>query len=268
MKKAEKAISIQSLSYSYGNNYVLSNISFEVEKGCFFTIIGPNGSGKSTLMKILAGILRYKQGEILIKGKNLKKYSGKQLARHAAYVPQTISADFPFTVKEFILLGRSPHQGILGLNSETDHIIAERAMKFTDTTALSKREINNISGGERQRVFIAKAICQQSGILLLDEPASSLDLAHQIRLMDLLERLKNETSTTIIMVSHDINLAAMYSDSMAFIKDGSIVEKGSAKRIITPSILNKIFQCSFLVDTNPVSRCPRISPIPEKFKNS
>jgi len=178
-----------------------------------------------------------------------------------------ISADFPFTVKEFILLGRSPHQGILGLNSERDLIIAEKAMKFTDTTALSKREINNISGGERQRMFIAKVICQQSEILLLDEPASSLDLAHQIRLMDLLERLKNETSVTIIMVSHDINLAAMYSDAMVLIKDGRMVKKGTPQEIVRPSILSKIFQCPFLVDTNPVARCPRVSPIPEKFKN-
>ena len=106
-------------------------------------------------------------------------------------------------------------------------------MKFTDTTALSKRKINNISGGERQRVFIAKVICQQSKILLLDEPASSLDLAHQIRLMDLLERLKNETSVTIIMVSHDINLAAMYSDAMVLIKDGRMVKKGTPQEIIT-----------------------------------
>ncbi len=262
----EKAISINSLSYSYGNDRVLSEVSYDVEKGSFFNVIGPNGSGKSTLMKVLAGVLRYKKGRVLVSGKNLTNYSGKELARHVAYVPQTASAEFPFTVEELVLLGRSPHQGMLGINSEKDHFIANQAMDFTDIKALSEKKIDRVSGGERQRVFIARAICQQPEIMLLDEPASSLDLAHQIKLMDLLERLKNETHITIIMVSHDINLAAMYSDAMVLIKNGSVVKQGSAAEVIKPSILNDIFQCSFLVDENPAGNCPRISPIPEKFK--
>ncbi len=266
-KNIKKAVSIQSLSYAYGNERVLSEISLQVDKGSFFTIIGPNGSGKSTLMKILAGILKYKKGKISVSGKNLKKYSGRELARHVAYVPQTTHAEFPFTVEEFVLLGRSPHQGLLGINSEDDYLIANRAMKFTGINALSEKKINLISGGERQMVFIAKAICQQPEIMFLDEPASSLDLAHQIKLMDLLERLKNETSTTIIMVSHDINIAVMYSDSMALMKNGNIIKQGEPETIITPSILNDIFKCSFLVDTNPIGKCPRISPIPKKFQN-
>ncbi len=262
----KNAIAIHSLSYSYGNASVLSTISFKVEQGLFFTVIGPNGSGKSTLMKILAGILKFKKGKISIAGKSIKKYSGRELARHVAYVPQTVSAEFPFTVKELVLLGRSPHQGMLGINSEKDHLIAEQAMDFTDTMALSKKKIDQISGGERQRVFIARAVCQQPEIMLLDEPASSLDLAHQVRLMDLLERLKNETGITIIMVSHDINLAAMYSDTIILIKNGSVIKQGTATEVITPSILDDIFGCSFTVDTNPAGNCPRISPIPEKFR--
>ncbi len=262
----EKAISIRSLSYSYGNDCVLSQISFNIEKSSFFTIMGPNGSGKSTLMKILAGILKYRQGEIVLSEKSIKNYSGKKLARHVAYVPQIASAEFPFTVKELVLLGRSPHQGMLGMNSEKDHFIADQAMDFTDIRALSEKKINRISGGERQRVFIARAICQQPEIMLLDEPASALDLAHQIKMMDLLERLKNETGITIVMVSHDINLAAMYSDAMVLIKNGKIVQTGTAKDVIKPSILNNVFGCFFIVDTNPAGNCPRISPVPEKFQ--
>lgn len=260
----KKAITVDSLSYSYGNSSVLSTISFKVEQGKFFTVIGPNGSGKSTLMKILAGILKFKKGKIAIAGKSIKEYSGKELARHIAYVPQAVSEEFPFTVEELVLLGRSPHQGMLGINSEKDLLIAEQAMDFTDTRVLSKKKIDRISGGERQRVFIARAICQQPEIMLLDEPASALDLAHQIRLMDLLERLKNKTGITIIMVSHDINLAAMYSDTIILIKNGKIINQGTAPEVIKPSILNDIFGCSFLVDTNPVLNCPRISPVPEK----
>ena len=262
----KNAIAIHSLSYSYGNFNVLSKISFKVEQGIFFTVIGPNGSGKSTLMKILAGILKFKKGKISIAGKSIKKYSGRELARHVAYVPQTVSAEFPFTVEELVLLGRSPHQGMLGINSEKDHLIADQAMEFTDTRSLSKKKIDRISGGERQRVFIARAVCQQPEIMLLDEPASALDLAHQVRLMDLLERLKNETGITIIMISHDINLAAMYSDAMILIKNGCVVKQGTAEEVIKPSILDDIFECSFLVDRNPAGNCPRISPIPEKFK--
>ncbi len=262
----QKAISINALSYSYGDDCVLSDISFDIEKSSFSAVIGPNGSGKSTLMKILAGILRYKKGKILLSGKSLKKYSGKKLARHAAYVPQIASTEFPFTVNELVLLGRSPHQGMLGMNSKKDHMIADQAMEFTDIMALSQKSINRISGGERQRVFIARAICQQPEILLLDEPASALDLAHQIRLMDLLERLKKETDITIVMVSHDINLAAMYSDAMVLIKNGKIVRTGTASDVIQPVVLNEIFGCPFIVDINPMGNCPRISPIPEKFR--
>jgi len=262
----KNAIAIHSLSYSYGNFSVLSTISFNVEQGIFFTVIGPNGSGKSTLMKILAGILKFKKGKISIAGKNLKKYSGKELARHVAYVPQTVSAEFPFTVEELVLLGRSPHQGMLGINSEKDHLIAEQAMDFTDTRILARKKINRISGGERQRAFIARAVCQQPELMLLDEPASALDLAHQVKLMDLLERLKNETGITIIMVSHDINLAAMYSDAMLLINNGSVIKQGTAAEVIKPSVLEDIFGCPFYVDTNPAGNSPRISPIPEKFK--
>ena len=262
----KNAISIHSLSYSYGNFSVLSAISLKVDQGIFFTVIGPNGSGKSTLMKILAGILKFKKGKISIAGKSLKKYSGRELARHVAYVPQTVSVEFPFTVEELVLLGRAPHQGMLGINSEKDHFIAEQAMNFTDTRNLAKKKIDRISGGERQRVFMARAVCQQPEIMLLDEPASALDLAHQVKLMDLLERLKNETGITIIMVSHDINLAAMYSDAMLLIKNGSVIKQGTAAEVIKPSILEDIFGCPFFVDTNPAGNSPRISPIPEKFK--
>lgn len=185
-----------------------------------------------------------------------------------AYVPQIVSAEFPFTVEELVLLGRSPHQGMLGMNSRTDHIIADQAMDFTDIRALSKKKIDRISGGERQRVFMARAICQKPEIMLLDEPASALDLAHQVRLMDLLDRLKKETGITIVMVSHDINLAAMYSDAMVLIKNGKIVQKGTAIEVIKPKILDNIFGCSFIVDTNPIGDCPRISPIPEKFTDT
>ena len=261
------AVSVQGISHAYGKNRVLDNLWFDVPKGAFFTIIGPNGSGKSTLMRLISGVLRYGAGDVQLLGRSLKSYGGKQLAKRVAYVPQTVSAEFPFSVQELVMLGRSPHQGVLGMNSSKDYEIARQAMDFTNVAHLRERTLDQIGGGERQRVFIARAICQGPEIMLLDEPASALDLAHQVMLMDLLDRLKQETGITIIMVSHDINLAAMYSDEMVLIAGGSVVKKGPADHVLDARVLEDIFGCPFLIDTNPLGNVPRIFPVPDKFKS-
>lgn len=260
-----KAVTVDSLDYSYDKLNVLSKVSFNVETESFFSIIGPNGSGKSTLMKILAGILKYKKGEIFISGKSLENYSKKELARHTAYVSQNVAAEFPFTVEEIVLLGRAPHQGLLGMHSEYDQKTVEHAMEITDIVHLAARRIDQVSGGERQRVLIARAICQEPEIMLLDEPASALDLAHQIQLMDLLEKLKHKTGITIIMISHDINLAAMYADSMILINNGMVVKSGTPCDVLESKILKKTFGCSFLIDSNPLGNFPRIFPVPARY---
>ncbi len=261
------AISIRHLSYAYGKVKVLEDLSFDVERGAFFTIIGPNGSGKSTLMRLVSGVLTHGQGEIKIADRSLKSYSGRGLARKIAYVPQTVSQAFPFTVEELVLLGRSPHQGILGMNTRQDYDAAHQAMGFTNVDHLGQRTLDQISGGERQRVFIARAICQDPEIMLLDEPASALDLAHQVMLMDLMDRLKREAGITIVMVSHDINLAAMYSDHMVLLAGGRVVQKGEPASVLDPSTLEEIFGCPFLVDLNPLGNVPRIFPIPDRFRH-
>lgn len=261
------AISIRHLTHAYARVKVIDDLSFDVKVGSFFTIIGPNGSGKSTLMRLISGVLNHVKGEIKIAGRPLKRFSGRELARKIAYVPQTVSQAFPFTVEEFVLLGRSPHQGILGINTGEDYEVAHRAMGFTNVDHLGKRTLDQISGGERQRVFIARAICQEPEIMLLDEPASALDLAHQVMLMDLLERLKIETGTTIVMVSHDINLAAMYSDHMVLLAEGRVVKDGAPIVVLDASILEQIFGCPFLVDLNPLGNLPRIFPIPGRFRS-
>lgn len=261
------AVSIKGLSHAYGKIRVLDDLCFDVSRGSFFTIIGPNGSGKSTLMRLISGVLRYGKGEIRVAGKPLKLYKGRELARKVAYVPQTVSAEFPFTVEELVLLGRSPHQGVLGMNSREDYNAARQAMAFTNVDHLGERTLDQISGGERQRVFIARAISQDPQIMLLDEPASALDLAHQVMLMDLLDRLKQETGITIIMVSHDINLAAIYSDEMVLIAGGRVVKKGVAAHVLDARVLEEIFGCPFMIDTNPLGNVPRIFPVPEKFRS-
>ena len=259
-------LSIRHLTHAYARVKVLDDLSFDVEEGAFFTIIGPNGSGKSTLMRLISGVLAPGHGEIKIVGRSLKRFSGRELAKKIAYVPQIVSQAFPFTVEELVLLGRSPHQGLLGINTGKDYDAARRAMGFTNVDHLARRTLDQISGGERQRVFIARAICQEPEIMLLDEPASALDLAHQVMLMDLLERLKCETGTTIVMVSHDINLAAMYSDRMVLLSGGRLVKEGAPATVLDESILEEIFGCPFLVDLNPLGNLPRIFPIPGRFR--
>ena len=259
------AISVENLSHTYGVTPVLFQTSFEVPRGSFFTIIGPNGSGKSTIMKIIAGVLRNKTGKITISGKDIKQYSRKSLSRTVAFVPQAVSEQFPFRVEELVLLGRAPHQGLLGMNQAGDTDLAHQAMTFTGVVHLAKRRLDQISGGERQRVLIARAICQQTEIMLLDEPASALDLAHQVKLMDLLDRLRKETGMGIVMVSHDINLAALYADTMLLLSRGRVIRCGAPVDVLDSKTLENLFECPFLVDTNPMGGAPRIFPVPARF---
>ena len=189
-------------------------------------------------------------------------YSGKALARSVAVVPQTPPADVPFTVAEVVLMGRSPHLSLLAIEKRKDLELAERAMSFTNVQHLAGRRFDQLSAGERQRVFIARAICQQPRIIVLDEPTAPLDLAHQIHVMDLLERLRKEEKITIIMVSHDLNLAAMYADLLLLLKGGSVVSLGKPEEVLTFQTLEQAYGCVLLVDENPVKKVPRVTLVP------
>jgi iron complex transport system ATP-binding protein len=259
------AIHVKNLNYYYGDFPALKNLTFSVTKGDFFIIIGPNGSGKTTLMKIIAGILKIQKGRLEILDCPIENYARKTLAQTIAFVPQLTQLDFPFSVKEVVLMGRSPYLGMLGLEQEKDLIIAKQALTFTDVGHLAHRKLDQLSGGEQQRVFIAKAICQEPEIILLDEPTSSLDLAHQIRLMDLMEKLKNEKGITVVMVSHDVNLAAMYGDRLLLLNKGEIVELGNPNEVLTFQTLEQVYGCTLLVDENPLGKSPRVTPVPQKY---
>ena len=259
------AITAKNLSYSFGEDLVLKNISFEVPKGDFFIIIGPNGSGKTTLMKIISGILKPQKGELEILNRPIDQYHRKALAQTIAFVPQMTFADFPFTVTEIVLMGRSPYLGILGLEEENDLEIANQAIAFTGLENLAHRKLDQLSGGEQQRVFIARAICQEPDIILLDEPTASLDLAYQVRIMDLMEKLKNEKGTTVVMVSHDVNLAAMYADHLLLLHKGQVLCQGLPDEVITYQTLEAAYGCTLLVDESPLGKSPRVTLVPRKY---
>ena len=259
------AIDVQNLSHVYGDLPVLNNITFSVSKGDFFIIIGPNGSGKTTLMKVISGILKPQIGQLEIMGRSIENYARKTLAQTIAYVPQTIPVDFPFTVTEVVLMGRSPYLGMLGLEQEIDLEIAQQAITFTGIEHLAHRKLDQLSGGEQQRVFIARAVCQEPQIMLLDEPTASLDLAHQCKIMDLMEKLKKEKGVTIVMVSHDVNLAALYADRLLLLKEGKIVSCGLPGEVLTYQTLEEAYGCKLLVDESPLGKSPRITLVPQKF---
>ncbi len=259
-----KAIEIKNLRHAYGNQRVLDNLSFSIQGGDFFIIIGPNGSGKTTLMKIISGITKLQHGDVNLLDQSLQRYTQRSLAKKIAYVPQMLPPDFPFTVAELVLMGRSPHQGPLGVEQEKDFEIAKKAMTFTGVDQLYQRKFSQLSGGEQQRAFIARAICQEPRIILLDEPTASLDLAHQVRIMDLMERLKIEKAITVVMVSHDVNLAAMYADRLLLLKAGRIVSLGRPKEVLTYKTLEEAYGCTILVDKSPIGEYQRINLVPQK----
>jgi iron complex transport system ATP-binding protein len=259
------AVKIENLNQSFGNQAVLQNITFSVTEGDFFIIIGPNGSGKTTLMRTIAGILRQQSGQVKILGRSMSNYTRKEFARLVAFVPQGLPTDFPFTVEELVLMGRAPYNSMLGIETEEDYQVSKMAMAFTEVEHLAARKLDQLSGGEQQRVFIARAICQEPKILLLDEPTASLDLAHQARIMDLMEKLKAEKEMTVVMVSHDINLAAMYGVKLLLLREGQIVSMGPPQEILNFKTLEDTYDCKLLVDESPLGKLPRVTVVPQKF---
>lgn len=260
------ALSLRNNSLSYDGNMVVDGVSFTALHGEFFMILGPNGAGKSSLLKIIAGIEKTQSGQIDILGRPNTTYSTRELAKVVALVAQQAPIDFPFSVAETVLMGRSPHLGLLGVEGKKDYELVEEAMAFTGIEHLAGRRLDQLSGGERQRVMIARAICQEPEIILLDEPTTALDPAHQIKIMDLLERLRREKKTTVIMVSHDLNLAAMYSDRLMLLKSGRVIVIGTPAEVFTQEFIVKSYECDLLIDKNPLGNVPRVMPIPEKFK--
>jgi iron complex transport system ATP-binding protein len=259
-------LSVRGLNLSLGGRPILRDLALQVAAGEFFVIIGPNGSGKTSLLRIVANLIRPDSGSVLLFGRPLKEYSRRQLSRRLALVPQQMPLDFPFRVQETVLMGRSPHLGLLGVEGPGDYAVARQAMQFTDVLHLADRRLDQLSGGERQRVIIARALCQEPEIILLDEPTASLDPAHQVQVMDLMERLRRERGITVLMVSHDLNLAAMYGDRLLLLEEGRAAASGIPAEVLSGPRLAASYGCVMQVDLNPCGNVPRVLPIPEKFR--
>ncbi len=259
-------IALDKIEFSSSSGPILVDVSFKVNQRDFFVIIGPNGAGKTTLLKIISAVIKPQQGKITIFDRPLAAYSRLELSRIVALVPQQ-ETGFPFTVEETVLLGRSPHLGLLTIEGKQDFAIARQAMEITGIDHLADRRLDQVSGGELQRVIIARAICQQPRIMLLDEPTAALDPAHQLRIMDIMEQLRREQGMTIIMVSHDLNLAALYGTKLLLIKDGKVRRSGKVGDVLQAEQLKKCYGCDFSVETDSRSGMLRIMPVPAKLQH-
>jgi iron complex transport system ATP-binding protein len=261
----KQILAINSISLKMHDKLILCDVSFSVSAGEFFVIIGPNGAGKTSLLKVLSGLQKAQKGSVTIKDKNIFTYRRRNLSQIMAIVPQHIEVGFPFTVAETVIMGRTPHLGLLGMEGKHDFHISEEAMKFTGVVHLADRKLFQLSGGELQRAIIARAICQQPEIILLDEPTTALDPAHQLKIMDLMEKFRRENGTTIIMVSHDLNLASMYGDRLLLLKNGRVVKSGDPMTVLKKEILEESYGCRMLVDESPLGQVARVTPIPDKY---
>ncbi len=249
---------VKDLRFRYDESWVLDGLSFEVREGEILGIIGPNGSGKTTILRILSRVLIPQEGEVHLHGKNLLALSQKEIAQIIGVVPQDAYFPFPFTVGE-VLMGRSPWLSGFGFESERDLQIASQAMVLTNTLSFSNRLIFELSGGERQRAIIARALAQKPQVMLLDEPTAHLDIGYQIEIYDLIKKLNAEKRLTVIIVSHDLNLASEYCDRLILLDAGRIYKMGSPKEVITEENLSRVYQSKVLVEENPVTGAPRVT---------
>ncbi len=252
-------IEVNSISFRYHEDWVLQDVSFRVEKGEFVGVIGPNGSGKTTLLKILYRLLSPQKGEILIELVPMRKMDRNDIAKRIAVVAQETQLLFPFSVLETVLMGRSPYLGHLMFESEKDLEIAKKAMEWTKVFPFSERPMDELSGGERKRVFIARALAQEPEVILLDEPTANLDIHHQIDFLDLILTLNRERGLTIVMASHDMNIASEFCDRLILLQDGRIYKMGTPDEVITKENIENVYGCEVWIDQNPVSGMPRIN---------
>lgn len=237
----EKIIECGNIVFSYNGAKVLSGINLSVAPGEMVGILGANGAGKSTLLKILSGLLKPKSGETLFRNKELSKLGRKELAKHLAYIPQDPVFAFPFTVTETVLMGRAPYIGRFEFERESDIEIAEHAMETVGISHLKDRLISQVSAGERQLASLARALVQEPEIMILDEPATFLDVRHRTEIMKILLKLKEERGISIVSATHDIFSALYYFEEIKILKDGVIFAEGRTETVVTEENLSSAY---------------------------
>ncbi len=243
----EKIIEARDIRFSYDGMEVIKGVNLSIDRGTIVGLLGANGVGKSTLLKVLSGILTITQGKILYKSKDLKYFPKREISKSIAYVPQSPTFGFPFTVSEIIKMGRAPYLGRFEFESERDNEIALQVMKTVGITDLQDRLVTEISGGEKQLASFARALAQEPELMVLDEPATFLDVRHKTEILRLLLRLKNESNISIIAATHDVFSGLFYFDRLIILKDGEILAEGACDQVLTDDILSDAYDIDLRV---------------------
>ncbi len=245
----------------YDGRTVVDDLSFEVPDGRITAIIGPNACGKSTLLRALARLLRPDRGGVVLDGENIHRLPTKEVARRLGLLPQSPISPEGILVVDLVSRGRTPHQRLFQQWSDGDEAAVREALEATHTIDLADRPVDQLSGGQRQRVWIAMAIAQQTDLLLLDEPTTFLDIAHQVDVLDLVDQLNSDRGRTVVVVLHDLNLACRYAHHLVAMRDGAIVASGRPEEVITEHSVREVFGMDCVVTTDPVSHTPLVVPI-------
>jgi len=261
-------IETRDLAFSYGESEVFKDVSLALEPGELAALAGPNGAGKTTLLKVLSGVLAPRAGSVTLEGRPLNELGPREIARRTAFVGQELAAEFSFTVEELVLMGRAPHLGRLALETERDFEIAREAMKSTGVHEFADRAIDEVSGGERQRAFLAMALAQEPKLLLLDEPASHLDLAHQIAFFDLLAELVGQRGIAALVAGHDLNVAADYASRLLVLAGGKLVADDEPGKVLTAELIREHWGAEVVITASPASGRPHVVAVPGGSTNS
>ena len=253
-------LEMQNVTLAYGHKLVVEDITLHAMPGEMVGLVGPNGSGKSTIIKALSRVISLYSGKILLNGRNILEIPRKDLARLLGVVPQMLLLPSIFTAFEIVLMGRNPHLGLFQYESQRDLAIAWGAMERTSTQHLAERRINELSGGEIQCVVIARALTQQTEIILLDEPTANLDISRQIEILDLIKSLCRENKMTVIAALHDLNLASQYCDQLVLINNGQVHAVGIPKEVINSTNIKAVYGAESCVYAHPANDLPIVLP--------
>lgn len=260
----EMMVRVENLSSGYGKKTVLYNINFNIKKGELIGIIGPNGSGKTTLLKSVSRVLKPQTGRVLLMGKDIIKIEFRELAKTVAVVSQQSDAAW-MNVEEYVLLGRMPYfTGFQFFETEHDRETAAKYIGLTGIDSLKDKPMAELSGGERQLAFIARALAQEPALLLLDEPTAYLDITHQIGILDLIRRLNTDLGITVIMILHDLNLASEYCSRLILLNNGSVFSDGTPHEVLTYKAIEEVYKTIVVVEKNPLSHKPFVLLVSEE----
>jgi iron complex transport system ATP-binding protein len=263
--QAPPLLAVRDLSVAYGAHLALDSVSFTLAPGEVVGLLGPNGAGKSTLVRAISGVLAGDSGSVRLRGDELRSLPRKEIARRIAVVPQEPRFDFPFSVLEVVVMGRHPHLAGLAFESGDDLAIARQALERCGALHLAARPIDQLSSGERQRIVFARALAQQAPILLLDEPASFLDLRFQVELFDRVRELA-DGGTGVVAVLHDLNLAAEYCDRIVLLQAGRVVAAGPTAEVLTYRHLTAVYETEIYVDLNDITGALVVTPLSSRAR--